>query len=326
MSDTDNRPRRSKSRPQRAARAPLPDTGMRLQGARRPRRKRTPVAAWLVSAVGIVAVFATAGFALAHIAPPPPKASASAAIELPGTLAAATATTASNATARQLVAPTPVFASFRGVHLHLPIPPAVVTVIGFHQASFTDALQMTSLVPLADAAALQRSATAHQKPAAYPGASHGFENSKGVWTGRVLYLWRATTSTKMRTAVDCGAPSGTTVYPPVDGTIMEIHPYHLYGKYPDFEIHIKPDGLPGVDLIMLHVTDLNVKLDEHVIGGVTPIAKVRRLVGVVPGLQLRTYTAEGGDHTHFQINKIMEPGRPWVLGHDPPGMIRSGTD
>jgi hypothetical protein len=100
----------------------------------------------------------------------------------------------------------------------------------------------------------------------------------------------------------------------------------LYGRFDDIEIDIKPDAWSDVDVILLHVTNTTVVEGQHVIGGMTPIAHVRRLSSLVPGLQLRTYSPDGGNHTHLQITKVPEPGQPWILGQDPPGMKRLSSD
>ena len=63
-------------------------------------------------------------------------------------------------------------------------------------------------------------------------------------------------------------------------------------------------------------------LGMRVVGGVTQLAKVRALSKVVSGLQLRTYTLDGGNHTHVQVNRISKPDETWVVGQDPPGFKR----
>jgi hypothetical protein len=333
MSDAD-KPSRSVSR--RARRGShvtrLPETGLHATGRRR-QRKRAPLTRWAVSIIGVLVVFAAGGFALATLAPVARHAKAQSPLALPGASGSTTGTVASEEAAAVAPQPTPYFASFRGVRLRLPVPASAVTVVAFHQSSYNDAFAMVSLVRIGSGDRLAatvkaqrgRSSASVTTPASTLSATPPAANSHGVWTGSVLQLWRGS-GTRMNTAVDCGAKPGTAVYPPVDGTIMQIRPYRLYGKYADFEIHIKPDSIPGVDVIMLHVTNPCVALGEHVIGGVTPLARVRRLKGLVPGLQLATYTSEGGDHTHFQINVIPQPGRPWVLGSDPPGMVRHGVN
>jgi hypothetical protein len=224
--------------------------------------------------------------------------------------------------------PSPYFASFRGVKLHLPVAAASVTVLAFHQSSYNDSYPMKSLLKVGSttAAAAAANKAKHAKKGTDLAASAGDErNSHGVWTGTALELWRPGRAGGLFTAADCGAKPGTRVCALVDGTVMEIRPYKLYGKYTDIEIHIKPDAWSDVDVVTLHVTDPSVKEGQHVIGGVTEIARVRHLSTIVPGLQLRTYSADGGNHTHVQVNRIPKPGQPWKLGQDPPGTVRRGN-
>ena len=71
----------------------------------------------------------------------------------------------------------------------------------------------------------------------------------------------------------CGAPTaqvrrtrqstsaripGTPVYAPVSGEVLEVRPYYLYGEYADFEIHITPNGWAEVDVVLIHVDNVQV--------------------------------------------------------------------
>jgi hypothetical protein len=233
------------------------------------------------------------------------------------------AITTDAAAATQQAAPTPAFASFRGVQILLPVPVADITVIAFHQTSYNDSYQMKPLVKIVSEAYGQAASAAEHKsgqlgePVPDPPA-----DANGVWTGWGLDLWRTGVAGARDTALDCGARPGTPVLSPVTGTVMRIRNYMLYSRYPDIEIQIKPDDWNDVDVFVLHVTGPVVTEGARVIAGVTQIASVRKLTGEVPGLQLRTYTPEGGDHTHIQLNRIPHPNETWVLGQDPPGMRR----
>jgi hypothetical protein len=224
-------------------------------------------------------------------------------------------------------APSPYFASFRGVKIHLPIAATSVTVLAYHQSSYNDTYPMHSLlktgIPSVIAAAASRAKKAGKSFRSTPNTASA-TNSHGLWTGKALELWRSGRAGGRYTAVDCGARPGTAVLAPLDGTVMEVRRYKLYGKYTDVEIDIKPDAWSDIDVILLHVTNPCVTEGQHVVGGVTKIAEVRHLSGTVPGLQLRTYSTDGGNHTHLQITKIPNPKRRWVVGQDPPGMVRVG--
>jgi hypothetical protein len=215
------------------------------------------------------------------------------------------------------------------VKLRLPVPAASVTVLAFHQSSYADTVAMTSLVPFASvskaraaAAAALAKVKAGGKATVLATPASGAEDGAGVWTGSALQLWRSGVGGKMNSAADCGANAGTPVFSPVDGTVMEIRPYKLYGKYDDFEIHIKPDAWDDIDVIVLHVVDPAVTVRTRVTGGVTRIASVRNLAKTVSGIQLRNYSLNGGNHTHVQLTTIPKPKQAWVVGQDPPGLVR----
>jgi len=115
------------------------------------------------------------------------------------------------------------------------------------------------------------------------------------------------------TAADIGGAPGTDVFAPVTGTVVQVRPYLLYEKYDDIEIHIRPDGADDLDVVLIHVTDASVEAGDRVTGGVTRIAAVRQMSGLID-LQLAGYTGDGGDHTHMQVNKMVEPGEPDAQG------------
>lgn len=223
-------------------------------------------------------------------------------------------------------APTPIFASFRGEKLHLPVPAGAITVIAFHQSSFADTYRMKPLVAIGSSADAKAAAEAERKSGKPPVPVTGPQaDADGVWTGSALQVWRTNVNGKMDSCLDCGAPPGTPVLAPLTGTVMRVRSYKLYHKYPDYEIQIKPDSWNDVDLIILHVTDPTVAEGDRVVAGITRVASVRDLASTVSGLQLRSYTTEGGNHTHIQLTKIPKPDEIWQFGQDPPGFDRKGA-
>ncbi|MHB1016581.1 MAG: M23 family metallopeptidase [Coriobacteriia bacterium] len=196
--------------------------------------------------------------------------------------------------------PTPRFAEVGSVDLHLPIDPSAITALAFHQASGQRAQSMTALVPdVPDSSAIDPEALATQMAEA--------ADSSDVWGGVCLRLWRSGRGGMPDTAADIGAEPGTDVYAPVTGTVVEVRPYLLYEKHEDIEIHIQPDGADGLDVVLIHVTDASVEAGDRVIGGVTRIAAIRKMSGLIE-LQLAGYTGDGGDHVHMQVNTAAEPG------------------
>ena len=103
------------------------------------------------------------------------------------------------------------------------------------------------------------------------------------------------------TACDVHAKAGSTVYAPVDGTVVAAEPYLLYGKYPDFRVKIRIDGQPNYLMEVLHMRELLTSVGARVEAGKTKVGVVRDLVpyfysGPNP------FTREEGNHAHIQIN------------------------
>lgn len=195
--------------------------------------------------------------------------------------------------------PTPVFAQYRSMQIRLPVSADALTEVGFHQASYTYALHMTTTLPDADmTSAKKNKGTGRSAKQAKNGAAE-------VLGGSVLRMWRDRPG-KPDSAVDVGAKPGTVVVSPVSGTIVKIKRYKLYGKYDDFELHIRPDGWKDVDLVLIHVDGVQCTVGQKVKAGVTPLATVRKLSDRIHH-QLGDYSKGGGDHVHFQLNNSADP-------------------
>ena len=220
-----------------------------------------------------------------------------------GTLPAQAATGSADGTA------TPLFACYRSLHFYVPVLPQDLTEIAFHQASGDIAKHIESLLPDADMTAVAQNRSSQR---VLP-SNEESNCAPAVLVGGVLRMWRSNRRGAPDTAIDIGAPIGTQVRSPVTGRIVEIRPYKLYGEHDDFEIHISPEGWPELDLVMIHVEDLMVAEGDHVIGGVTPIARVRLLSDRVTP-QLGQYVPGTGDHVHIQLNAVEKPGRLSTVG------------
>lgn len=192
--------------------------------------------------------------------------------------------------------PTPLLAEYNGVTINLPVAAADITTVGFHQASGNKAVSMRCLVPDHGSESAGGIASAGSAAAA----------SLTVWDGSVHRMWRSNRTGPADTAADVGANAGSPVFAPVTGTVTIVKDYQLYGKYDDVEIHIEPDGLPGLELVLIHVESPTVVPGTRVFAGLTQLASVRRM-GDKLNMQLAQYTSNGGDHVHMQLNKI-QPG------------------
>ncbi|MBA2608097.1 MAG: hypothetical protein H0U92_04115 [Actinobacteria bacterium] len=79
-------------------------------------------------------------------------------------------------------------------------------------------------------------------------------------------------NTPGRTAADIVSEPDREVRVPVTGTVKRAGTYTLYCKYTDSYAVIEPDGHPGWEVKVLHITGLVVLTGQHVEAGVTPLA------------------------------------------------------
>ncbi|MRS12331.1 MAG: M23 family metallopeptidase [Actinobacteria bacterium] len=263
---------------------PVMDTGLSVR-ARRPVKQRSPYPTMTV-AVAVVGL-AAIGWSLAWEGGKPATQS-----EQAHTIQAIAAEEKESAPERE---PTPLLAREGGTDIRLAIDPSQVTAVAFHQASGEYALHMTSLVPDADMAlAAQLKAVPPLDPTA--------PVAEGVWPGLVLRLWRSGRGGMPDSAADMGADPGTPVYSPITGTVIAVKPYLLYDKWEDYEIHIRPQGRPEVEAVLIHVQEVRAEVGDRVKAGVTQLGAVRKMSDKI-AIQLAGYTTNGGDHVHFQINE-----------------------
>ena len=195
--------------------------------------------------------------------------------------------------------PTPLFASYRSLQLRLPVSTASLSEVGFHQAAYTYARHMTTTLKEADNSDTRAAKSTGRETSTQP------TGADAMLQGSFIRMWRSRPGNP-DSAADVGAPPGSDVFSPVNGTVTKIKPYKLYGKHDDFEIHIQPTGWADVDLVIIHVTDLSVAVGDKVDGGVTRLAAVRKLSDRVHH-QLGDYTGDGGDHVHLQLNDARDP-------------------
>jgi hypothetical protein len=204
--------------------------------------------------------------------------------------------------------PTPFFASYRSLQLCLPVRPEAITTVAFHQAAGQRALSLDPLVPVSEPGTADDPASTGGTETVGSTGTHS-----AVWSGSAIQLWRSNRSGPPDTAVDCGATPGSTVYAPASGRVMEVRRYSLYGECDDFEVHIRPEGWDETDIVLIHIDEVTVSPGDDVIGGVTPIASVRRLSDRID-LQLGQYAEDGGDHVHMQVNEVEDPLRLESVG------------
>ena len=100
--------------------------------------------------------------------------------------------------------------------------------------------------------------------------------------------------------LDIGAPVGTDVYAPVDGTIVSIADRVIDGKAHGSVIQIVPSGTPGAVLALS-----NVQIDPSLTVGMTVVASATKLgklidLSEVEHAGLEAFTQDKGQHVHVE--------------------------
>jgi hypothetical protein len=209
-------------------------------------------------------------------------------VETSATETSGTAGTTSTPSATSSVAPTPTatFARIAGskLRIHFPAPAGKLVAVGFHQASNTKAARF---IP---------GMTCHKIDKASRTRALLKSNKKLKLFQQPL---RGRGDSNF-TAADCAVPRKTVVLAPVDGVVTNVRHYKLYGYIDDLRLEIKPDGAPRLRVVMIHITGVKVKKGQRVVGGVTPVAVVRRLPFV--STINRFVPVKNVDHVHIQVN------------------------
>lgn len=147
------------------------------------------------------------------------------------------------------------FANRDGVKLYTPSADPVY--VGFHEAAYPDAL---SLLPLGEPV-INDNGGKYRAPGPTPtGQRFAVLSSRGR-------------PNHAATAADIVMRPGEPVRSVVTGTVIEVAPYFLYGKYPDARVRIRSAEDPNVIVTMLHVTRVWAQVGQQVTAGETLIAE-----------------------------------------------------
>lgn len=139
--------------------------------------------------------------------------------------------------------------------LTLVLPGEEVLLVGYHEASFPDAV---ALQPYGHGLA-NENATKFTLPPPEDGPGYLVLSSRG----------RPQPATS---AVDVVMHDDETVTSPVTGTVVLVEPYTLYGKYPDTRIEIAPEDAPHLRVVLIHVRNVTVASGDRVEAGVSVLA------------------------------------------------------
>jgi hypothetical protein len=186
------------------------------------------------------------------------------------------------AAAPQTRPPAPEIVALRGpVRLQLPITQGRLTAIGYHSAR-DGALSLTPIGHQANEGLVER-------------IVHGIFGGGGG-APRWYQLGGGGTS-----AIDVGAPVGSDVYAPVDGTVVAIKPFVVEGRRYGSEIDIQPQTAPSLMVAVTQlVADPALTVGTAVVSGATKLGRVADLA-VVERQALARYTNDAGNHVTLEV-------------------------
>lgn len=129
---------------------------------------------------------------------------------------------------------------------------------------------------------------------------------------RPIVLETRNRGTAPQTAADIVVAPETDIVAPVTGTVLRAGDYTLYCHHTDSYAVIEPDGLPGWEVKVLHISGLHVQAGQRVDAGVTLLAAGPTVLPFES--QVDEFTGEPSwPHVHVEVVDTSIPNRP------PPG-------
>lgn len=115
--------------------------------------------------------------------------------------------------------------------------------------------------------------------------------------------------TGSHTAADLVVPPDAPILTPVSGRVVRAGTYVLYCRFQDAFVVIEPDAHPGWEVVVLHVSGLQVGAGERVEAGVTAIAAHANRLPFAS--QVDEWTAvPAWPHVHVEVRDPAVPDRP----------------
>lgn len=165
-----------------------------------------------------------------------------------------------------------VIARADGVDVHLPVNTDALTVVGYHPVRDPNVLAL--------------------------------EPTGSVEHGELDSRERPGPATA---SADVGAPAGTPVYAPVDGTIASVSDYTVKGRSEGYELTIAAAVAGGVVVRMNHLHAASggepPRVGQAVVAGRSLIGEVRDLAAVGEQ-QLSELTSDSGNHVNLELVRV----------------------
>jgi murein DD-endopeptidase MepM/ murein hydrolase activator NlpD len=169
------------------------------------------------------------------------------------------------------------------LRLQLPIAQTRVSAVGYHAAG-TDALPLDPIGRRANEGLLSRAFHRLFGGGGRPGW-YQLGGGDGPSTG----------------AVDVGAPAGTDVYSPIQGTVVGIHDYVIDGRKLGNVLEIQPQGSPNTVVSISHLRiDRALSVGSPVTAGVSKLGRVVDF-STVERQALAKHTQDAGNHVTLEV-------------------------
>lgn len=173
-----------------------------------------------------------------------------------------------------------------GLELMLPVVGQEVTAIGYHPIEDDDIISLDPNGKQVNASMVS-------------GIGQMFDDDEKVG----YFVMEEDSDVSPTTALDVGAPYGTVVYAPVDGTIVGIKSYDFAGDCPDTEVRIQPQNQSNVVVIMTHIENVEATLGQPLRAGVTRIGSINKMDECLTQ-KMSEFTSDEGNHVHLQVELI----------------------
>jgi murein DD-endopeptidase MepM/ murein hydrolase activator NlpD len=175
--------------------------------------------------------------------------------------------------------------------VELVVPSAYALLVGFHEAGNRGALALEVTAPVT---------------ADHAGAGVGPDEPAEDAPVTVIVLPARRRGTPPTTAMDVVVPRDRPIVSPVDGTVVAVEDYLLYGQHPDVRIVIRSAADPRFDVVLLHVEDARVAVGDEVRAGGTVVAERAR--PLPEPSQIDRYTRhsvreEAPPHAHVEVRR-----------------------
>jgi hypothetical protein len=179
-----------------------------------------------------------------------------------------------------------IVARIGGLHLQLPISQSRVTAIGY-QGGSDGSLALSPLGTQANQGALKRLLHKIVGGSSTPPRWYQLSGGQGPSSS----------------ALDVGAPTGTDIYSPVDGSVLSIDNVVIDGRTFGSTIEIQPVGAPSLVVDVSHVSpDQALAVGSPVTAGGTKLGSVVDYTHA-EHQALARYTNDSGNHVAIEVHQ-----------------------